>query len=87
MHGIDVVGFASIYACDARGRGRGRARFARQALEPLLFIVGDVYYDKGGYAGLCGFEELSDVLETGSAGAADVYWGEGLAGARGAQLA
>jgi hypothetical protein len=72
MCAIDVVGLAVVYPCYARRGGRGRAGFAREALETLLFVVGDVDDDKGGRVALGRVEDAGNLGETGSAGAADV---------------
>lgn len=62
VRAIYVVGLACIYSNQAR-RGRGGcARFARQTLEALLFVVGYVYYDKRGRVALGRFENAGNLV-------------------------
>lgn len=64
MHAVDVIRLVCIYPDEACGGGRRGSGLARQALEALLFVVGQVYEHQGGDALFGGFEELGDFGET-----------------------
>jgi hypothetical protein len=64
VHAVEVVGLGGVGADESRGGRGGGARLTRQSLEALLFVVGYVDEDNGGYVVAGGFEDVRDLGET-----------------------
>jgi hypothetical protein len=64
VHAIQIVGLPRLYSYKSRGGRRRRARLARQSLQALLFVVGYVDEDDGGYVVLGGLENVGNLGET-----------------------